>query len=316
MKTYTIMGILLLTATAALCTGCKSAADKNARLPETAKKSAAHQPYKHVKSGISAKNSVDSLSQKKIEEKRQTIINEATAAVRATEQALAALDSNKTKEALDALAKATGNLEIVLARDPNLGLAPMDVDFMTYDVLSPLEEVKTLRKDVQKLIDEGELQEARRVIKNLRSEIVISVISIPLATYPDAIKEISPLIDQGKIEEAKIALADVLTTLVVTDHCIPLPVVRAEEKLALAETLAEKNGRNKKENNTLATLLDTARYQLQMAEALGYGSKKEYKSLYEQLATINEKTKNGQSGKGFFDSIRNSTSSMRKRIFK
>ena len=316
MKKYTVIGVLLLTATVALCTGCKSSAGKHNRLSEAAQKSTAQQPVKNSKSEKSLQNSVDSLSQKKIEEKRETIISEATAAVRATEHALAALDSNKTKEALDALAKATGNLELVLARDPELALAPMDVDFMTYDILTPLDEVKKIRKDVQILIDEGDLQEARRVIKNLRSEIVISVINIPLATYPEAIKAISPLIDQGKIEEAKIALADVLTTLVVTDHCIPLPVVRAEEQLALAETLAEKNGRNKNENDSLATMLENARYQLQMAETLGYGSKKEYRSFYDQLAAIREKTQNGKSGKGFFNAIRNSLGAMRKRIFK
>jgi len=273
-------------------------------------------PGKITETSQSIQKEVDSLSQNKVDEKRKEVIQEAISAIRETENALTALDSNKTKEALDALAKVTGKLELIVAREPDLAMAPMDVNVVSYDVLTTLDDIKKMRKEAEKHIDDGDLQDARRLIAGLRSEMVVSVVSIPLATYPEAIKAISPLIDKGKIEEARIALANVLNTLVITDHILPLPVVRAEEMLKLAETLAEKNERTKEENDTLATLLENSRYQLQMAEALGYGDKKEYRTFYSQLDEIEKKTEKGNSGDGFFDNIKDSIATMRKRIFK
>jgi hypothetical protein len=47
------------------------------------------------------------------------------------------------------------------------------------------------------------VQKARVLIRDLASEIIISVVSIPLQTYPDAIKAVAPLIDRGKIRPAQ-----------------------------------------------------------------------------------------------------------------
>jgi hypothetical protein len=43
---------------------------------------------------------------------------------------------------------------------------------------------------------------------------------------------------------------------------------------------------------------------LEFAQALGYGSKKDFKNLYEQIDQIEEKTKGGQSGTGYFNKIK------------
>jgi hypothetical protein len=83
-----------------------------------------------------------------------------------------------------------------------------------------------------------------------------------------------------------------------------LPKLRAEELLASAEALAENEERTEQDNETLATLLSEARYQLKMAEALGYGTKKSYKPLYQQLDQIEAKTEGGKGGKGWFDRIK------------
>ncbi|MGD9878000.1 MAG: hypothetical protein AB7S84_14675, partial [Desulfococcus sp.] len=54
----------------------------------------------------------------------------------------------------------------------------------------------------------------------------------------------------------------------------------------------------------LADLLKDARTELEFAQALGYGSKKDFKNLYKQLDQIEDKTKGGKSGSGFFDKIK------------
>ena len=132
--------------------------------------------------------------------------------------------------------------------------------------------------------------------------------NIPLATYPAAIKTIAPLIDAGKIDEAKTALQTALNTLVIQSFITPLPKIRAEAMLGEAEKLAEKSDRKDEENKKLKDLVESARRELQLGEALGYGNKNDYQPLYAQLDEIQKKTEGGKSGKGFFDKIKESLS--------
>lgn len=85
--------------------------------------------------------------------------------------------------------------------------------------------------------------------------------------------------------------------------------------LADAEELAEKKEREEGENQELTSLLENARYQLHLAEALGYGSHAEYERMFGQLDQIEEKTRGGKSGEGFFDEIEASIAEMKKSVF-
>jgi hypothetical protein len=129
-----------------------------------------------------------------------------------THVALKALEEGKSKEALEALARATGKLELLAARDPDLAVAPVDVDVVTHDLYATPRAIREAREEAGELLEDGKVQEARRLLSGLASEIVIRVTNLPLATYPDAIKEISPLIDRGETEEAKSALRAALNT--------------------------------------------------------------------------------------------------------
>ena len=66
---------------------------------------------------------------------REELLQDAVSALQETENALAALDKKDAKAATAALERATGKLEIVLARNPNRALAPVDVSVVSYDVL-------------------------------------------------------------------------------------------------------------------------------------------------------------------------------------
>lgn len=251
-----------------------------------------------------ADKKVEKTKQDKTAEKRKEIIGEATAAIRETQNALKALDEKKEKDALAALERATGKLEIILAREPSLALAQHGVGAVTYDVLASIDAVKELRDEAEDALEDGRVQDARHMIRNLASETVISTSHIPLATYPDAIKLAAKMIDDGKIKAAKHVLQTALSTLVVTDTIIPLPVVTAENLLEEAETLAEKADRSEEESKRLTSFLESARTELKFAQVLGYGSKKDFKNLYEQIDQIEDKTEDGKSGKGFFDKIK------------
>jgi hypothetical protein len=246
----------------------------------------------------------DPQSQSQTEQKRKTLLADATGAIQETQAALKHLDEGKTKEALAALERATGKLDVILARDPKLELAPAAVSVVTYDVQGGLDAVKAARQQAEELMADGRLQEARRLLKNLASETVISVTNIPLATYPDAIKSAVKLIDENKKDEAKRVLQTALNTQVVTDTIIPLPVVRAQDALKTAESLAEKKDRNKDENDRLKASIDQARAQLEFAQSLGYGTKKDFEKMYAQLTEIRDKTADNKFGTGWFAKIK------------
>lgn len=247
---------------------------------------------------------VDKQATDEATKKRKEIISEASTAIKETEKALKALEEEKTKEALAALEIAVGKLELILARDPELALAPIDFDVITHDIYADLETIQKAIDKAEDYIKDGEIQKARPLVANMASEIVFRTKNIPLATYPDAIKAITPLIDAGKIKEAKAELQIALNTLVVTKEVISLPGLRATHLLAEAEKLAEKEDRNVKDNIKLSNLLKEARTQLKMAKLLGYGTKKSYQPMYDQIDQIEKKTEGGKSGKGLFTQIK------------
>ena len=168
---------------------------------------------------------------------------------------------------------------MVLARNPKLDLAPVKIDVDIIDILSNRETVKAVLKEAKMYLSNNEIQKARPLIANLASEIEYRTSSIPLSTYPKAIKAIAPLIDAGKIDEAKAELQAMLNTLVITTEIVPLPKLRAEAMLKEAQSLSEKKQRTKVENDKLSNNLQGVREQLEMAELLGYGNKKNYKPM-------------------------------------
>lgn len=256
---------------------------------------------------------VEAKADEKLSEHRKKILSEATAAVAESRKALKALDEGKAEEAIKSLELATGKMELIVARDPELALANVDITVKILDVFASVETLEATVEQAIKYLKDGEVQMARPLVASLASEMVIESINVPLATYPDAIKAIVPLIDEGKNREAKAALQATLNTLVVVEEeVIPLPVMRAKTMLKEAEELAENKERKEEDNKKLATFLGDAQTQLKIAEILGYGDKKAFKPMSEQLDTIREKTKDGKSGTGFFDKIREQVS----KIFK
>ena len=248
---------------------------------------------------------VDKKTVKRIEEQRKQILSEAAAAISESKRALKALEEADTKDAMKALERAVGKMELIMARNPELALAPLDVEVIAYDLYTTPGNIRMAIKEVEDLLEDGRVQEARQLIANLASEIVLRTTNIPLATYPDAIKEVVRLLDKQRIDEATKVLRNSLNTLVVTtDAVIPLPPIRASYILEDAEELAEKKDRSEKENNELSSLLQEARSQLEIAELLGYGDAKAFKPMYDQIDIIVKKTEDGKSGEGFFDKIK------------
>ncbi len=237
-------------------------------------------------------------------QRRKELIQEAVAALDETHKALKALEDGETAAALDALAIATGKLDLVVARNPRLALAPVDVRLVTHDLYATVEDIRRVREQALEHMKAGRLQDARALVEGLRSDIVVEEVNVPLGTYPAAIKAITPLIDDGRIEEAKRGLLRALNTLVVLQQVHPLPILRARHMLTRAEELATTADRTGEQNEELTGLLDGTRKQLEFAQVLGYGQPTDFQEFYTQLDEIASKTRSGKSGSGFFDKIR------------
>ena len=244
------------------------------------------------------------LSHQHMQASEYKSIKEATKALEMTGLALKQLDEHKTDEALKTLALVTGQLEVIVAQYPNLALAPIDSQVAVLDYQGNKNTVEAIRKSAVDLLEDGHLQEARLLMKDIASEIVISTRKLPLATYPDVITSVVPMIQKGKLREAKMALEQALSTVVVTQNIIPLPVLRASTALSNAQKLANKDKRDAQANTSLKSLLHEAKRQLEWAEILGYGNKEAYQPLYQTIQDIEKKTSDGSHEQGLFDKLK------------
>jgi DNA gyrase/topoisomerase IV subunit A len=155
------------------------------------------------------------------------------------------------------------------------------------------------------LIKAGEVQVARDIMQNLASELDIYITALPIGSYPVIMKAIVPLIEQEKFEEAKKFLVEALETLVVQKIVIPLPILRAEQAIAKANELANKDNPNKDE---LKELLAYAKEQIKFAEALGY--KVDYKDLYAEIEKLENILGTDESTKDIFATLKEKLSAI------
>lgn len=286
----------------------------------------------------SVSESVQDATDSRIAEKRQALIAEATSALEETQRAFAALEEGDTEAALEALSVATGKLELVVARDPGLALAPVDVALTRRDLLGDVEAIRAARYRIEDLIDRGEIQKARPLLRDFASEVVIETTNLPLGTYPEAIKQATALIDRGQVDAAKEVLTTALTTLVVTEAVIPLPILRAEALLAEAkaqlgnaeETTAAPLGKVEEATEdataeasaiadpearvTAAEYVDAARAEIEIAEALGYGTRRAFTDLRKELRQLERNIDRDEDAGRIFKAITERFDALRDRL--
>lgn len=238
---------------------------------------------------------------KEVHELRQ---KDALEAVIETNNALLALENNQTKEAIESIEFAIGKLAVVLTRDPSLGLKAIDATKSIHKLDATPEVIKLKIKAAKQHLDDGELQEARALLSPLVSEVLLTVTSIPLNGYSKNLKALIPLIDDKKINEAKMQLSSLLNTLVIKSIITPIPPLEAKNLLFSSEALAAKENRSEEENKLLTYKLKEARKQLEISELLGYGDKKLFKPIYEQLDEVEKNTVDGKATKGLFEGLK------------
>ncbi|MBD2612601.1 MAG: YfdX family protein [Nostoc sp. GBBB01] len=225
---------------------------------------------------------IDNERQKATDEAQRCVDQEAVSALKETRNAINAIDQKNTQEALQALERATGKLEILVARYPELGFVPVSAQVNIID-LAPdnSNEIERIRNRIKSTVNEDDFRTARQLLNSLVSEIRTTIFNLPLETYPDAMKEAARLLNEGKTDEAKTVLQLALSTLVVTEVARPLPLLRADIDIMSAIAIADSD-----RERTLR-LLEDARNHLRLTQQLGYAKgDPEYAELEQAIQDI------------------------------
>lgn len=273
-------------------------------------------------------NQPNPQSQQEIEQERQKATNEAQssldqdaiAALEETRNAINAIDRENTQETIQALERATGKLDILLARYPELALVPVSTQITIID-LAPrdFDLIEPIRDEAKRAVNEEDFPTGRALLYNLVSEIRTSTVNLPLETYPDAMKEAARLLHQGRTDEARAVMQLALSTLVVTEQSRPIPLINALTELAAAMALAaqgqDQQNQDQQNRDQVLRLLEDARTQLKLARELGYARRDpEYKELDRAIKDIERQIRAKEKTESPFAKLREKFSSFFNRV--
>jgi hypothetical protein len=258
----------------------------------------------------SLQQEIEKEKQAATDEAESRLDQEAIAAIEETRKAIAAIGEGKTQDALQALERATGKLDILLARYPELGLVPVFTQVATIDVAPlDLDAVQRLRNQIKSAINAEDFPTARELLNNLMSEIRTATFNLPLATYPDAIKQAARLLSDKQTEAAKEVLELALSTLVITEQSRPIPLIEAHTKLVGAAAVADLD------RSDAERLLEAARNELQLAKALGYAQRdRDYTELDQAIKDIQRQLRTNEKTASAFTKLQDKFSSFFNRI--
>ncbi|MCI3279711.1 YfdX family protein [Chroogloeocystis siderophila] len=270
-----------------------------------------------IQSDVQAHQEIEKERQEATTEAEKRVDQEAIAAIAETRNAITAIDEGKTPDAIQALERATGKLDILLARYPNLSLIPISSQVTVLD-LAPLDFdiIAEIRAAAKVATDVDDFPNARALLHNLTSEIRTTTVNLPLETYPDAMKEAARLLERGQIDEARTELKLALSTLVVTEQSRPIPLIVGLANLVAASALAKNKSQNmtEQDQDKILKLLKESRTQLNRAKELGYvSSNTDYKELQRMIKDIERQVRAKDSTEGPFAKLREQFSSFLKR---
>ncbi|MCU1253500.1 MAG: hypothetical protein JWQ49_6529 [Edaphobacter sp.] len=238
----------------------------------------------------------------------KTVDKDAIAAIEQTMKAIESIAAGKTDDALKAIEEATGKLNVVLARNPELALIPVSVEAQIIDTAPrDIDDIEKLADAVDAAILVDDFPTARALLGGLRSELCVRTYHLPLAIYPTALQEAARLLDKDS-EAAAIALLAALNALVTVDQVTPLSLLIAQEAINQAHTLAQND------KNAAQKVLETAEFELNRAMALGYaGQDPEYKALKDDISNLKKQLKGSEDTTSAFSKLKARLSSFLKR---
>ncbi len=244
-------------------------------------------------------------------DKQVKLAQEAIDSLKAAHEALIALEKNDKEGATDAIAKALGKLEVILAAKDAPKFLPIKNYVVVNEFVGTSDGIKATVKLAKEWLDAGKVQLARKALMPLTSEVDITTVSLPLVSYPDALKLASTYIHSDKVEMAKEVLTIALNTFDETTVVIPLPLLKATDLIAAASDIAKEN------KDQAIVYLEAASESLKIAQALGYVSKSEvtYKALQEKIAEVEKEIKGKNKAEKLFESLKEKLADFKAKVF-
>ena len=227
------------------------------------------------------------------------LVGEAIESLKLAQKAVIALEHKDTKSAKEDLEKALGKLEVILASKDAPKLLPIDNIVQVQEFVGTASDVENIVKHAKSLLDDGKVQEARALLIPLVSEIDITVVNLPLASYPDALKLAAKYVNEGKTEEAKKVLYIALSTFTQVTEVVPIPLLESTDLIAAASRIA------KEDKARALKYLDAASDALDVAEKLGYVSESAttYKMLHDQIKAVEKEIKGKNKAEKLFEEL-------------
>jgi hypothetical protein len=243
---------------------------------------------------------------------QKKLIVEAINSLEFTNKALVSLAHNDKDGAQKNIEKALGKLEVILSAKNAPKVLPVDSRVSMVEFVGTKEDVTKTVDAVKDLLNHNKVQVARRLLETLQSEIDITVVSLPLATYPDALKLAAKYIHDNKIDKAKSVLEVALSTFEQTTTVVPLPLLKAADLVNVSAQLA-KNGKK----DEALQYLTAAEDELDVAEALGYvsSSSTSYKALHEAIKHIKKEVKGKNKAEQLFDELKAKLKDFKEKVF-
>ncbi len=239
------------------------------------------------------------------------LVQEALSSLELTHKALLNLDEKKSDEAKKNIELALGKLDSILALKESPKLLPIENQMVVKNFVGTADDVEKVLNTVKKLLSEGKVQEAGELLITLQSEIDVTVVSLPLVSYPDALKLANKYLLENKSEEAKKVLALALNSFAQEHYVVPIPLVNTVELVKVASTVA-------KENKDLALkYLTSAHEELKKAEKLGYisSSTTSYKALHKLIDGVEKEVKGPNKAEKLFKELGESLKEFKSKIF-
>ncbi len=238
------------------------------------------------------------------------IVKDALHAVKLTQKVLVDLDKNDLDSAIKDLEDAIGKLEVILANEKAPKLLPIDGSINAIEFIGDVKDIKKNVKYVKEFLDDGKVQQARKLLNTLQSQINIITISLPLASYPDALKLAAKYIHDKKIEQAKITLETALNTMVEDVIIMPIPLLKAEALIKAASKIT------KTDKEQALKHLNQAKIELKKAQTLGYVSKSDitYKFLNDAIEKIQKEIKGKNKAEKLFEELIKDIKSFKEKI--
>ena len=224
---------------------------------------------------------------------------EAVKSLLLTQKVLVDLSKKDKKAAIKDLEDAIGKLEVILASKDAPKLLPVDSKVIAVEYVGTIDMLKKSILGVKALLSEGKIQDARVLLNTLQSQINISTINIPLATYPDALKLAAKYLHEDKVNEAVAVLDTALNTLIEEKIVIPIPIIKAEGLIKAASVIA------KTDKEQALKHLEQAKKELVIAKTLGYVSKSDttYKMLDDAISAVEKEIKGKNKAEKLFESL-------------